>query len=327
MSSIAHVRIHSSQFPERVRHDLYESLRKGAVNHKFHYDSVKGAQKWLELHQAYSPSRSDPDCRTVYERGFEAVCKRLKGESVHLIGLGCGGGQKDTRLLELLAQRCGELRYTPLDVSTALVLTARRTAQSVLVDHDCLPLVCDLASAADLLEVLATLCASAAVRIYTFFGMIPNFEPQLILHRLASLIRPSDILLFSANLSPDADYAAGVRRVLPLYDNTLTREWLMAFLLDCGVEADDGAVRFCVEDDPSGSALKRVAAHFHFSKTREIRIDQERFSFRPGDSIQLFFSYRHTPELIPSLLGQHGLNVLQQWITQSQEEGVFLVTR
>ena len=66
--------------------------------------------------------------------------------------------------------------------------------------------------------------------------MIPNFEPQVILPRLAGMIRPEDYLLLSANLAPGADYAAGVQRILPLYDNTLTREWLMTFLLDLGVE-------------------------------------------------------------------------------------------
>ena len=106
-------------------------------------------------------------------------------------------------------------------------------------------------------------CPDAA-RLITFFGMIPNFEPQVILPRLAGLVRPADYLLFSANLAPGADYAAGVQRILPLYDNALTRDWLMTFLLDLGVEANDGELRFAVEDDPAGSGLKRVAAYFQF---------------------------------------------------------------
>jgi len=82
--------------------------------------------------------------------------------------------------------------------------------------------------------------------LITFFGMIPNFEPQLILPRLAALVRPADHLLFSANLAPGSDYAAGVRQVLPLYDNALTRDWLMTFLTDLGVERDDGELRFSI---------------------------------------------------------------------------------
>jgi len=50
MPSLAHVAIHSSQFPESVRRDLLESLRTRQVNHKFHYDTAKQTQKWLALH-------------------------------------------------------------------------------------------------------------------------------------------------------------------------------------------------------------------------------------------------------------------------------------
>ena len=40
-----------------------------------------------------------------------------------------------------------------------------------------------------------------------------------------------------------------------------------------------------------------------------------------------FFSYRYTPERVRALLGEHQLEVLDQWITMSEEEGVFLCRR
>jgi hypothetical protein len=100
----------------------------------------------------------------------------------------------------------------------------------------------------------------------------------------------------------------------------------MTFLIDLGVEQSEGELRFIIEDDPSGSGLKRIAAFFHFSRSKELRVDAERFEFRPGESIRLFFSYRHTAGLVCDLLGRHNLCVLEQWITKSEEEGVFLVT-
>src|SRR5256885_6576287 len=120
MSSLAKVAIHSSQFPEQVQKDLAESLRTRQVNHKFHYDSIKQTQKWLALHQAYSPSRTDADCAATYDRSFEAVAGRIASKRVHLVGLGCGGGQKDTRLLKLLRDSGKQAFYTPVDVSTAM---------------------------------------------------------------------------------------------------------------------------------------------------------------------------------------------------------------
>jgi hypothetical protein len=327
MPNLANVAIHPSQFPAQVRRDLQACLRTRQVNHKFHYDSVKQAQQWLALHEIYSPSRNDPDCQAVYQRSYEALSLRLKTKRVHLIGLGCGGGQKDCRLLRLLTKRCRDLYYTPLDVSSALVLIARQAALKIIPGRNCFPIVCDIGLAEDLPEVLETYCAQTAVRVFTFFGMIPNFESRRILPKLASLIRPSDLLLFSANLSPGVDYAAGLQRILPLYDNAPTRDWLMSFLLDRGVEANDGALQFLIEDDPSGTGLKRIAADFFFSTKRNLEVAQKQFLFRPGDSIRLFFSYRHTSRLIRSLFGEVGLEVVVEKITKSEEEGVFLALR
>src|ERR1700722_4134670 len=152
MKSTANILIHESQFPENVRRDLLESLRSRCVNHKFHYDSVKQTQKWLALHQIYSPTRNDENCRAIYENSFEATAAKIKSKAVHVIGLGCGGGQKDTQLLKLLKARDKEILYTPCDVSTAMVLVARQTALAVLPKENCFPFVCDLATANDLPE-------------------------------------------------------------------------------------------------------------------------------------------------------------------------------
>jgi len=345
MTSVAKVLIHASQFPEKVRHDLLESLRARQMNHKFHYDSVKQTQKWLALHQAYSPSRHDADCRAIYEKGFKAAIAQIKAKRVHVIGLGCGGGQKDTRLLKLLKTHSQEIFYTPCDVSTAMVLTARRTALAVVPEKNCFPFVCDLATADDLPEVFdqiiregrrhgdLNISGTAArrpsqegARPITFFGMTPNFEPQIILPKLASLVRPKDFLLFSANLAPGNNYADGVKKVLPQYDNPLTRDWLMTFLLDLGVGRNDGELRFKIEDGRTND-LKRIVAGFHFTRARRIEVDGERFDFHAGEVIQLFFSYRYTPEHVRKVLARYGLEVCNQWLTRAEEEGVFLVRR
>src|SRR5260221_8574776 len=104
MSSVASVAVHSSQFPENVRRDLLTSLRSRQVNHKFHYDSVKQTQKWLALHQAFSPSRTDADCAATYDLSFAAATKHITAPSLHLIGLRCGAGHNGTHLLPLLRQ-------------------------------------------------------------------------------------------------------------------------------------------------------------------------------------------------------------------------------
>jgi uncharacterized SAM-dependent methyltransferase len=324
VSAFAQVTVHESQFPERVRADLIESLRSRKINHKFHYDSIKQTQKWLALHQAYSPSRNDPDCARVYDQAFEAAAE-TEANRVHLIGLGSGGGQKDTRLLKALRERGKDVYYSPVDVGAAMVLTARQEALKVVHADRCFPLVCDLAHATDLQAAFENPGREGAARFVTFFGMLPNFEQDKIMPRLRSLLRPGDTLLLSANLAPGPDYATGIRKILPLYDNSLTRDWLMTFLFDLGVEAADGEMRFSIEDDVRGTGLKRVEARFTFKGQKTVQIDSERFEFEQSESMSLFFSYRHTPGLLNQILAACGLQISAQWITKSEEEGVFLI--
>ncbi len=322
MSALAHVAVHSSLFPENVQRDLLQSLRTRRIDPKFHYITYKQSRKWLALHEAWSPSRLDPDCAAIYDRSFLAAVGALHSSRVRLIGLGCGGGQKDARLLGSLTGQGRELSYTPCDISLALVLTSSLAAQTAMPGIRCDPLVCDLAAAVDLPQVLHDQEGAAAVHLITFFGMIPNFEPEIILPRLTALLRPGDLLLLSANLAPGPDYAAGVQQVLPGYDNPQTRDWLLTFLYDLGVERDDGFIRFSIED--SSSALKRIVADFCFTRGRTLQVYGEWFGFHTGDKVRLFFSYRYTPGLVESLLTKYQLPISGQWITPSGEEGVFL---
>ena len=155
--------------------------------------------------------------------------------------------------------------------------------------------------------------------------MIPNFEPDDILPKLAALVRRGDWLLFSANLAPGRDYETGVKKVLPQYDNELTRDWLLTFLFDLGVERGDGELNFKVERGVG--ALRRIVARFRFRKARSLVVEGRTIRFPVGATVRIFFSYRYTPELVRAELAKHGLLVCDQWITKSEEEGVFLCRR
>ena len=325
MNTSVSVAIHPSQFPENVRRDLLASLRKRRVNHKFHYDSLKQTQKWLALHEAHSPARYDKNCLTTYDQAFIATAEKIKSKSVHVIGLGCGGGQKDVQLLKQLQSRGKKISYAPGDVSVAMVLVAQQAALKVLAEKNCFPFVCDLATTKNLLALFSESGSPRAARLITFFGMIPNFELRRILPKLTESLRPNDFLLFSANLAPGDDYASGMKKILPQYDNPLTRDWLLTFLFDLGIEPRDGELRFAIEN--GGLSLQRVMARFYFSCARQINVGGEKFSFASGESIQLFFSYRYTPERVRKILARYGLGVSEQWIADSGEEGVFLCRR
>ena len=314
-----HIAIDRSQFPERVRAELLESLRRREIKHKFHYESYKQAQKWLALHEAYSPARKDPETTRIYDEGFAHLASQWRGKSVHVIGLGCGGGQKDAALLAELAAHGCQTIYTAVDVSLPLVITARERAKGYASQTR--GVVCDLETAEDIREELCE--CSVSQRVLTFFGMIPNSEPDIIFPRLTGLLNRGDRLLLSANLAPGADYRAGVERVLPQYHNALTADWLLTFLYDLAIEPEDGALQFHIEECVSG--LLRIRGDFQFSRRRSICLENEVFEFKSGESIRLFYSYRYTPDRVGMELRRFGLSVANEWIATSGEEGIFLI--
>jgi uncharacterized SAM-dependent methyltransferase len=208
-----------------------------------------------------------------------------------------------------------------------MVLVARQSALAAIATNDCHPLVGDLSAMEDLPQILEEHAPATGQRILTFFGMLPNFEPSAIWERLSSWLRPGDLLLFSANLAPGMDYEAGMKRILPQYDNAPTREWLFTFLQNLGVEPLDGEVQFQIEACPAESGLKRVSARFAFHRDRHLVVEREQYDFPRGTILQLFYSYRYTPQLVRDQLLQRGITVLDHWIAASEEEGIFLSQR
>jgi uncharacterized SAM-dependent methyltransferase len=324
MTASVQVSIHPSQFPENVRRDLLASLRTRRVNHKFHYDSVRQTQKWLALHEQFSPSRNDADCLKTYDHAFAASADRIHVGKVQLVGLCCGDGRKDARLLRLLCKRGMDVSYVPCDGSIPLALLARRAAAKFISPGACHPFICDLQTARNLPACFSRLTRPKTARLITFFGTVHNFEPDLVFPRLAALLRREDLLLFSANLAPGADYESGLRRILPQYKNRPTLDWLGTFLLDLGFSLNAGKMKVVIEQGAAKCHLQRIAIRFVFLKDVSASVAGGRIAFRAGEAVRLFFSYRYSPELAAKLLDEHGLELLDQWRSRSGQEGIFL---
>ncbi len=328
MMTPASILFHPSQFPDPVRASLLDSLQTRRINHKFLYDGHKQTQKWLELHEGHSPARTDPDCATVYEQAFDGVLQLWKPPQTQVIGLGCGGGQKDSQLLSRLTRLGIDASYVAVDVSPAMVLAARQCASQTIPADRISMAVCDLAMTPDLPALLPAAGIPGSIgdpRLFTFFGMIPNFEPLQILPLLTTLTGPRDELLISANLAPGPDYAQGCLKILPQYDNRLTREWLWLFLSDLGFRHEDGEFEFAIEGDEDELALLRIVVRYRLHRDVVVPMGINPVPFAKGEALRLFFSYRHTPATLGALLNRHGMEVQQSWISQSGEEGVFWI--
>lgn len=324
MPAFIPITIHQTQWPTTLATQLRETLRTGEINPKFLYQSPRQVGQWLRLHEACSPARRAADVLATYDRAFEALVEQLGCSPVHLIGLGCGGGQKEAALLKRLTGGGSKVVFTGTDVSPGLLITALRAAWESVDPVQCFGLVCDLVEASDLHEFFDSQTPPGARRVVTCFGLIPAFEPHSFQALLRPLLRPGDLLLGSANLAPGPDYRHGVEQVLRQYDNTLTRDWLKGFLHEVGIESDSGEIRFRIEAAPALSGLLRIVATFEFHQVSQAVVERESFRFEPGTRLRLFSSYRHTVTSLKHLIAGASVEWVASWISESGEEGVFM---
>ncbi len=321
------VAIHPSLFPEAVQARLLASFQTRRIHGAFHYDTARRAHRWMQVHATHSPAVTADDARSIYDQAARESVVGLAPDAWGCIGLGCGSGHKEARVAAALAARGSSVTYLPLDVSVPLVLISREAALAQLPNLTVHPIAADLTDASDLSSVINPLLPAGAGRFFTLFGMLPNFEPEFIFGRMASWLSPGDRLLFSANLAPGPDLEAGVRAVLPQYDNPETKAWLRTLLEDHGVSADCGSVVFHIEPVHGFPGCARIAADWVVSQSSVLVLDGESFPLLPGERLRLFFSCRHTPGSIEFGLRSHGLRLAQSWIAGSGEEGVFYVER
>src|SRR5688572_28208714 len=103
MESSVMVTVDPSCFPGKARAAYLDSFRSRRMDHQFLYNTEKQAQLWLAIHEAYSPARTDADCRLTYAQAFRGVADFLGGGAINIMSVGCGGGQKDDEMLSVLS--------------------------------------------------------------------------------------------------------------------------------------------------------------------------------------------------------------------------------
>jgi uncharacterized SAM-dependent methyltransferase len=318
--------IHESQYPARVREQLCHGLRTKALPGKFLYDSPAQAQRWLAYHHAYSPSRTETALVGLYQHAFARALQQLAAAPLHYVSLGCGGGTKDLLFLQQAAPRHPNLSFTPMDISPALIVETMLRIQSALPALASFPLVVDLAVTPDLAALLAQPETADTQRLLTCFGMLPNFDYQTFLPYVQSLMRPADLLLLSANLSPHP-YPDACAHIVPQYDNPLARAWYTGLLDSLGFAASE--YEMSIEAYPLHVAgqVWQIRAAAQFLRHVQVALDGETFFFPAGQRLQLFFSNRFTPHVMPQILQDAGLSVLETFLFASQEESIYLCVR
>jgi uncharacterized SAM-dependent methyltransferase len=316
---------HESQYPARVAEHLRHGLRTRRLPMKFLYDSPAQAQRWLAYHQAYSPSRTEADLLALYDQSFEAALRTVSSDALHVVSLGCGGGRKDARFLQHAQVQCSHLLFTPTDISAALVLETMIHIQEAFPALPCFPYVMDLEAQPDLHPLLAQAEPCPSTRLLSCFGMLPNFDYRTFLPYLRHLMRPHDLLLISANLSPEP-YPDGCAAIVPQYDNPFSHAWFAGLLESLGFPLHQLHLTVAVASQREDGHIWQIQAYALFTEPVTLTVYNETFTFAAGEQLHLFFSTRFTPQVMPQVLAHAGLHVIETFLFTSREEGIYVCT-
>lgn len=326
--ALQHVWVDESVGAEHWSEWRRKSLASMQIHPPFHYQSVQQTELWLDVFRNHSPAArtGELSASSIYEEMAKVVAERYRGGAVHVISLGCGDGRKDLLLVRALLNAGVKIRWSPQDISLSLVLLTARGADGWPLQglH---PVVSDLQSMPDIAKTFDAFDPETP-RLITFFGLLPNFEPDFVVATLKTLIRAKDRLLISANLSPVRDetksaYLAATEVIKPQYDNPETKRWLCAVVKDWGLDPYLENYRLRIE---SRFDLLRFVAAMDWTESRELAWQGEQLSITQGTNLRLFFSYRYTPLRFRKLMEQAAMRIDGEWIATSREEGTWEIS-
>ncbi|MFM9022449.1 MAG: hypothetical protein ACKOK7_01670 [Solirubrobacterales bacterium] len=311
--------VHESVHPEALAAELRDGLVGGEVATRQHYVSARQARLWREIAAAFSPARDEADGVRAYDAVNGLVADRVAGAGAHVIGLGCGDGAKERRLLDALAGT-GPLTATPVDVSLPLVQVAVDRLAGAAGTALGRPVVCDLGLAAA--DLPAMVGEAPGPRVVTLYGILPGMEAFAAMAAALSLLRPGDLLAVSANLLPERDDA--LEALTAQYDNEHTRRWLGALVEDAGLRPGQADVRIGELSEPGTGAVAAVGAWLEPREEVELVLEAGEVRLEPGSPVRLLRSARHTPEGLEAIVLAAGLELLALEVSPTGEEGVAL---
>ncbi|MCZ6627680.1 MAG: L-histidine N(alpha)-methyltransferase [SAR324 cluster bacterium] len=299
------------------RQDFLEAVGEGLASlpkqipPMFFYDE-RGSELFEQITKTpeYYPTRTEA---MILERNAADIIRNA-GQELGLVELGSGSSSKTRLLLDVLTERQGRLRYTPIDISPTIVV---EHGTKLLDDYPELhvnALICDYHQA---LQVLSE--PQQEPRLFIFLGSsICNFGPKeaaALLREIGVAMGRADRLLLGMDLRKDRavleaayDDAQGVTAAFNL--NLLTH-----INRELGGNFDPSHFRHLAFFNDQES---RIEMHLESQQSQLVHIDalQRSFTFLDGETIHTENSYKHDQSSLDALYEKTGLRRVGRWMDE-----------
>jgi dimethylhistidine N-methyltransferase len=259
-------------------------------------------------------------CETRILRGQARSMVRAAGFPANVIELGAGSAVKTRMLLEALQAQRGAVNFYPVDVSDAALGAAEvnlRGLEHVAVH----PIFADYTNSMDFVSEIP------GPRLILYLGSsIGNFEPlpaSLLLSHLRSRLGPYDTLLLGTDLVKDTSV------LLPAYDDAagvtaaFNRNMLVRINRELGANFDPESFAHVARWNAMASRIE-IYLQSQRAQDVEIRALKLRVKFEQGETIHTENSYKFTPMMVDSILGNGRFVRECTWMDQRQWFAVHL---
>ncbi len=298
-----------STCPTRTTNDLFSadvlaglSRPQKRLPSKYFYDAA-GSRLFDRITQLeeYYPTRTELAIMRTHAGAMAAGC----GSRCLLIELGAGSLVKVRLLLDRLDRPAG---YVPVDVSGEHLRAAAKDLGAEYPDLGVHPLVADFARPFEPTQV-----ASARRVVYFPGSTIGNFDPaeaDELLRRIARLVGPRGGLLLGVDLRKSPAVLE------PAYNDALgvtaefNRNLLVRINRELGADFDPAAFRHRAFFNRHQS---RIEMHLVSTTVQRVRVGDQTFSFRAGETIHTENSYKYDLADLTHRAGECGLRADETW--------------
>jgi len=299
--------IHTLLTENAIADDFVSSLTARRLAEKFFYWFPLSVRAWLALCSdgAY---RNFVRSRSLIAQSAKDLARQVPSESLEVLSLGSGQGDKDLILLESLIADGKRIRYVPVDASQALLemacggaLRAGIWAQGIKADFT-LP---------DHLAALGPGPETPPRLVLLLGNTLGAFDPIALARMLADLLRPEDRLLVDGEIYAGGQTVAG-------YDNPLNRRFAWAPLHAVGIEDADGDIVFEDAADDRLPGLHPLRKHFRAGRDVAARMGGETLAIRGGERLEMNHSFKYAADTFIRILESAGLDARWRGLSDDQ---------
>jgi L-histidine Nalpha-methyltransferase len=298
---------------QQLAGEFLAALERRFLPEKFFYWFPLSIAAWLALCRDSQPYKNYSRSHQLISAEAPDIARGFPADSVEVVSLGAGQGDKDLVLLEALRVAGRAARYRPVDTSQPLLELALERA--LAAGFSARGLKADL----DQPATIARLAATAEIpRLYLVLGnTLGAFDPAKFLARLAGLLRPQDRLVADAEIFCGEETIAG-------YDNPVNRRFAFAPLESLGLEEGrDGRLVFETSADPECPGVYFVGKYFQAARPLGLEIAGRRLELAAEEKIMMSRSAKYAPETFARLLSEAGFALEREY--WSEDRGFLLV--